>query len=231
MAAVAGPLPALLPGSMTGAWSYSPRRQGRLVGRQAHGGRAFPAAIVGAIASQWVSGPVLAASPAPSSFSSGCGAPAPSTPTPPDPSGPRPRRPARRLATSSASRRACSPTVAASLLAAVLLAVGLDMNRATGTSLVVAPALTIPTLITHAAIGHRLGRVTGVRPRPHPRCLGRRPRDRSDSGTDKLRGASGFLLVGFAVWFLVREVRAPGLTSAAVLKAAFGSAPVGSVRN
>ena len=61
MAAVAGPLPALLPGSMTGAWSYS--RDGKVdwwVAKRTVAG-AFPAAIVGAIASQWVSGPVLVA--------------------------------------------------------------------------------------------------------------------------------------------------------------------------
>ncbi len=113
-----------------------------------------------------------------------------------------------------------------------LLAVGLDMNRATGTSLVVASALTIPTLITHAAIGDidwavslvfALGLIPGA-------WVGALASKRF--ATDKLRGAFGFLLVGFAVWFLVREVPAllacPALPSCRQRSA---PAPVGSVRN
>src|SRR6476659_4839944 len=59
MAAVVGPLPALLPGSAAGAWSHS--RQGNIdwvVARRALAG-ALPAAIVGALASSRVGGPVL----------------------------------------------------------------------------------------------------------------------------------------------------------------------------
>src|SRR3954454_9154776 len=59
MAAVLGPLPALLPGSAAGAWSYS--RQGEVdwvVARRALIG-GLPAAVLGALAATVVGGPVL----------------------------------------------------------------------------------------------------------------------------------------------------------------------------
>jgi len=61
MAAVVGPLPALIPGSAAGAWSYS--RQGKVDWRVARAALfgAFPAAILGAITSRWVGGPILLA--------------------------------------------------------------------------------------------------------------------------------------------------------------------------
>jgi uncharacterized membrane protein YfcA len=61
MAAVVGPLPGLLPGSAAGAWSYS--RRGSVdapLARQMIVG-ALPAAVVGAVVSEWVGGPVLLA--------------------------------------------------------------------------------------------------------------------------------------------------------------------------
>ncbi|HEY5155206.1 MAG TPA: TSUP family transporter, partial [Acidimicrobiales bacterium] len=54
MAAVVGPLPALLPGSAAGAWSYS--RRGKVdwpVARATLLG-AVPAALLGAVTSRWV---------------------------------------------------------------------------------------------------------------------------------------------------------------------------------
>ena len=59
MSAVVGPLPALLPGSAAGAWTYA--RGGKVdwrVARRTLTGAA-PAAVVGALASQWVGAPVL----------------------------------------------------------------------------------------------------------------------------------------------------------------------------
>src|SRR4051794_35319254 len=61
MAAVVAPLPALLPGSAAGAWSYS--RRGKVdwqVARRALIG-AFPATVIGAVVSRWVGGPILLA--------------------------------------------------------------------------------------------------------------------------------------------------------------------------
>ena len=208
MAAVAGPLPALLPGSMTGAWSYS--RDGKVdwwVAKRTIAG-AFPAAIVGAVASQWVSGPLLVAVSGGVLLLIGI----------------RVLRPVaaegdRRvwahghpgLLIASAVAIGFSSGLLANgggflLVPLFLLAVGLDMNRATGTSLVVASALTIPTLITHAAIGDidwavSLGFALGLVPGA---WVGAWASKRF--ATDQLRGAFGVLLVGFAVWFLVREV-------------------------
>ena len=207
MAAVAGPLPALLPGSMTGAWSYS--RDGKVdwwVAKRTIAG-AFPAAILGAVASQWVSGPVLVASSGAVLLAIGLRVLRPT-----DASDAAP------WATGHPVQLVAAAVVvgfASGLLAngggfllvpLFLLMVGLDMNSATGTSLVVASVLTIPTLVTHAVIGDidwavslmfALGLVPGA-------WMGSMASSRVD--TDRLRKAFGFLLVGFAVWFLVREV-------------------------
>lgn len=208
MAAVAGPLPALLPGSMTGAWSYS--REGKVdwwVAKRTVAG-AFPAAIVGAIVSQWVSGPILVAASGAVLLLIGL-----RVLRPVDADADRPvwAKDHPGLLVASAVVIGFSSGLLANgggflLVPLFLLAVGLDMNRATGTSLMVASALTIPTLITHAAIGDidwavslvfALGLVPGA-------WLGALTSKRF--ATDKLRGAFGLLLVGFAVWFLVREV-------------------------
>ncbi|GMT39251.1 hypothetical protein NHP20013_13940 [Helicobacter bizzozeronii] len=87
-----------------------------------------------------------------------------------------------------------------------LLALGLDMNEAAGTSLVVAFAVTIPTLATHAVVGDvdwliaglfALGLVPGT-------LAGGQIGNRLP--TARLRNAFGFLLLGFAVWFLARQI-------------------------
>lgn len=208
MAAVAGPLPALLPGSMTGAWSYS--RDGKVdwwVAKRTIAG-AFPAAIVGALASQWVSGSALVAVSGAVLLLIGI-----RVLRPVDAETARPvwanDHPG--LLIASAVAIGFSSGLLANgggflLVPLFLLAVGLDMNRATGTSLVVASALTVPTLVTHAFIGDidwtislvfAIGLVPGA-------WVGALTSKRF--ATDKLRGAFGVLLVGFAVWFLVREV-------------------------
>jgi uncharacterized protein len=209
MAAVVGPLPALLPGSAAGAWSYS--RQGKVdwaVARNAVIG-AFPAAIVGAVCSHWVGGPVLLVASGAVLFVVGL----------------RIVRPGRVVDPAvAAARRANTPFVittaaaigfASGLLAngggfllvpLFLLALGLDMNEAAGTSLVVAFAVTIPTLITHTAVGDvdwlvaglfALGLVPGTLVGGH---LGNR------LPTARLRHAFGFLLLGFSIWFLARQI-------------------------
>lgn len=208
MAAVAGPLPALLPGSATGAWSYS--RDGHVdwpVARRVIAG-AFPAAIAGAVTSQWVGGPALIATSGVVLLAIGL----------------RVLRPGRSVTTERpwAERHPELLTVAAVgvgfasgllangggflLVPLFLLAVGLDMRRATGTSLVVATALTVPTVVTYSIIGSidwavsfvfAAGLVPGA-------WLGASIARRLP--TDRLRPAFGALLVGFAVWFLAREV-------------------------
>jgi uncharacterized membrane protein YfcA len=209
MAAVVGPLPALLPGSAAGAWSYS--RQGKVdwaVARNAVLG-AFPAAIVGAACSHWVGGPVLLIASGVVLFTVGLRIVRPGRAVDPDVAA------ARRASTPFVLLAAAGIGFASGLLAngggfllvpLFLLALGLDMNEAAGTSLVVAFAVTIPTLLTHAAVGDvdwliaglfALGLVPGTLAGGQ---LGNR------LPTARLRHAFGFLLLGFAVWFLARQV-------------------------
>lgn len=208
MAAVVGPLPALFPGSAAGAWSYS--RRGKIdwaVARHALVG-AFPAAIVGAIASRWVGGPVLLALSGLVLLVVGL----------------RIVRPGRAVAPTVAQARRTSATfvmaaaagvgLAAGLLAngggfllvpLFLLALGLDMNEAAGTSLVVAMALTVPTLVTHTLLGDVDWLIAGLF------AVGMIPGALAGSRlahqlpTARLRNAFGVLLIGFAVWFLARQ--------------------------
>lgn len=209
MAAVAGPLPALIPGSMTGAWTYS--RAGKVdwwVARRCVVA-AFPAAIVGAIASQWVSGPVLVAISGVVLLLIGLRVLRPGDVVDGDRQPWARRHPA--LLTGAAVLVGFSSGLLANgggflLVPLFLLAVGLDMSEATGTSLVVASVLTIPTLLTHAVLGDIDWTVSAVF------ALGLIPGawlgalTSKHLATEKLRGAFGVLLVGFAMWFLVREV-------------------------
>ncbi|MFN8052237.1 MAG: sulfite exporter TauE/SafE family protein [Acidimicrobiales bacterium] len=207
MAAVAGPLPALLPGSMTGAWSYS--REGKVdwwVAKHTIAG-ALPAAICGAIVSHWVSGPALVAGSGAVLLGIGLRVLRPVATDRRDPwANDHPV-----LLTASAVAVGFFSGLLANgggflLVPLFLLMVGLDMGRATGTSLVVASVLTIPTLVTHALIGDidwlvaavfALGLVPGARVGA---LVSRR------FATDRLRSLFGLLLVVFAVWFLAREI-------------------------
>lgn len=211
MAAVVGPLPALLPGSAVGAWSYS--KQGKVdwpVARASLAG-AFPAAIVGAISSRWVGGPILLALSGVVLFVVGFRIVRPGTPVTPAVAT------ARRASTIWVVGAAAGIGFAAGLLAngggfllvpLFLLGLGFDMNEAAGTSLVIAVALTLPTLATHTltgdvdwsiaalfAVGLIPGTLAGSR-------LARR------IPTARVRHAFGILLIGFAVWFLLRQTLA-----------------------
>lgn len=211
MAAVVGPLPALLPGSVAGAWSYS--RQGKVdwtVARAALIG-STPVAIVGAMASRYVGGPALLVLSGLVLFAVGL----------------RILRPGRPVADDVAARRRGSPMFVITTAAGVgftagllangggfllvplfLLALGLDMHEAAGTSLVVAVALTVPTLVTHTLIGDIDWVIAGVF------ALGLIPGALAGSrisrliSTARLRHAFGIVLVGFAVWFLARQALA-----------------------
>ena len=209
LAAVSGPLPAMLPGSATGAWSYS--KSGKvdwnIAKRTAIG--AFPAAIVGAYASQWVGGPALVVlsgvvlllvgirvlRPMPENTREGWADEHPVALTV--------------LASAVGFASGLLANGGGFLLVPMfLLLVGLDMNRATGTSLVVATLLTIPTLVTRAFIGDidwliasvfAIGMIPGAR-------LGAVAAGRL--AVDRLQKSFGVLLLVFAIWFLVREVPA-----------------------
>ena len=213
MAAVVGPLPALLPGSAVGAWSYS--RHGKVdwvVARRALVG-GVPAAIVGALVGSRIGGPVLLLLSGLVLLAVGLRVLRPTAVT----------AEARAVAD---ARRASAPFVviaaaavgfSAGLLAngggfllvpMFLLVLGLDMNQASGTSLVVASALTIPTLAVHIGLGDIDYAVAVVF------ALGLIPaaflgaRLAVHLPTERLQRAFGVLLVGFAVWFLFRQAGA-----------------------
>ena len=87
-----------------------------------------------------------------------------------------------------------------------LLALGLDIKTATGTSLVVAAALAVPTLLTHSLLGDidwlvALAFACGMVPGA---LLGAGIAHRLPSA--HLRTAFGVLLTAFAVWFLARQL-------------------------
>ncbi|MEZ5145294.1 MAG: sulfite exporter TauE/SafE family protein [Acidimicrobiales bacterium] len=207
MAAVVGPLPGLVPGSAAGAWSYS--RGGKVqwtIARRTLA-TAVPASVLGALASPHVGGPILLALSGLVLLLVGV----------------RVLRPLSSAASARAATRRDSRvfvmTVAAGvgfasgllangggflLVPLFLLTLGLSMNEATGTSLVVATALSVPTLLTHAVLGDidwavsvvfAVGLLPGV-------AVGGRLAQRVPGG--RLRAGFGVLLVGFAVWFLVR---------------------------
>lgn len=209
MAAVVGPLPALLPGSAAGAWSYS--RGGKVdwgIARTVLAA-ALPAAVLGAIASQYVGGPILLVLSGAVLLAVGLRVLRPGAVVAPE------RALARRTSASFMVPAALAIGFASGLLAngggfllvpLFLLALGLDMNESAGTSLVVASALTIPTLVTHALIGDidwlvsggfALGLIPGA-------MVGGRVAQRVP--TAKLRHAFGIFLVGFAIWYLTRQV-------------------------
>jgi uncharacterized membrane protein YfcA len=208
MAAVVGPLPALLPGSAAGAWSYS--RGGKVdwcIARRTLLG-AFPFAILGAVASRYVGGTVLLILSGIVLLVVGIRVLRPETSA---------------AAQSAARRRASTPFVlvaaglvgfASGLLAngggfllvpLFLLLLGLDMNEAAGTSMVVAVALTLPTLLTHALIGDIDWLVAGLF------AVGLVPGALAGGqlaqrvATARLQHAFGAMLIAIAIWFLARQ--------------------------
>ncbi len=209
MAAVVGPLPALLPGSAAGAWSYS--RGGKVdwtIARRSIAG-ALPAAVLGAAMSHVVGGPILLALSGVVLLVVGVRILRPSAPS----SSARAleRRASAAFVIGAAVLIGFSSGLLANgggflLVPLFLLALGLDMNEAAGTSMVVAVALTVPTLITHMALGDidwavaaafGAGLVPGA-------ALGGRVAQMLP--TERLQRSFGVLLVGFAAWFLARQV-------------------------
>jgi uncharacterized membrane protein YfcA len=83
---------------------------------------------------------------------------------------------------------------------------GLGMRKATGTSLLVAAAFGIPTLATHWALGHIDWRVAflfavGLVPGT---VVGERLTRHLP--TERLQRAFGVVLLGFAAWFVARQL-------------------------
>jgi len=207
MAAVVGPLPAMLPGSAVGALSYA--RRGNVdwwVVRRTVAA-AMPAAALGALVSRSIGGPLLVQLSAVVLAAVGWRVVRPTSS--PEVGGWGHDRPI--LLTSSATLIGFSAGLLANgggflLVPLFALSLGLDMHRATGTSLMVATALTMPTIAVHAVVGDidwmiaglfALGMIPGTR-------LGSALSQRFSS--ERLRRVFGGLLITFAMWFMARQI-------------------------
>ena len=210
LAAVVAPLPGLLPSSAAGAWSYSRRAKvdWPVARRCVVGG--VPASIAGALAARWVGGTVLMALSGVVLLVVGVRVLHPTAPHHDDT---RARR--RRGDTGFVVGAAATIGFASGLLAngggfllvpLFLLALGLDMNEAAGTSMAVAATLTVPTLVTHAALGDINWLIAGVfgAGLVPGALLGGTLATRLP--VNKLRKTFGALLVVFAVWFVARQL-------------------------
>jgi uncharacterized membrane protein YfcA len=207
VAAVVSPLPATLPAAATGAWAYI--RSGELDWRTARrtllGGA--PGTIGGALLSRTIGGPGLLVLSGVLLVGIGLqlARRAPETAL-------RTTRPVpgRALIPLSAGVGFLAGLLANGggflLVPMFVLVVGLGMRRAAGTSLVTAALLTVPTMVTHWAMGNIDWRVAvafavGLVPGA---ALGGRLAQRLDGRA--VQRAFGVVLVVFAVGFLAREL-------------------------
>ncbi len=204
-AAVASPLPATIPAALVGAREYA--RVGEVdvdVARWSLVG-GVPATIVGALLSRLVGGPALLVA---SGIVLGA-------------IGLRVLHPISAVSVAAGSIRRHRPVVVATIAAAIgvftgllangggfllvpayLLVLGLSMRMASGTSLLVIAALTIPTLVTHWALGHidwSAALVFAVGSVPASWVMSRRAQR---IRTEHLQRAFGVVLVVFSIWFV-----------------------------
>jgi uncharacterized membrane protein YfcA len=211
LAAVASPLPALLPGAAAGAGSYA--RSGlvdwRLARRTLIG--AVPACVAGAFASRWVGGTWLLVLSGAVLVAVGVRVLAP-VPT----------------RSGHARRQQAALTIAlgvvvgflAGLLAngggfllvpLFLLALGLALPEATATALVVVSVLSVPALVTHTLLGDIDWSVAA------PFALGLAPAAALGAqlarrvAVDRLRVGFGVVLAAVGAWMLYRELRVVGI--------------------
>ena len=210
LVAVAAPLPATIPAAIVGACSYVRRGElDRDIARWSILG-GVPATVVGAIFSRSVGGrPLLIASglvlalvggrilsPVPDAGSVRA----------------RGRRRPEVVVPAAAAIGAFTGLLANGggflLVPLFVLVLGLSMTDSAGTSLVVIASLSVPTLITHLLLGHIDWAVAG------PFAAGAIPGALAGSrlvarlDADRLRAAFGVLLIGFAVYFVGRQVLA-----------------------
>jgi uncharacterized membrane protein YfcA len=207
--AVASPLPAMVPAAFNGARRYV--RAGNFDHRVARLTIAsgFPGTVIGALVSQVVGGPTLLVLSGVMLLIIGARL------VIPDRAGAEHRGHLRREQTLVVVTSTFAVGFLTGLLAngggfllvpLFVLMLGMTATRAAGTSMVAVGALTIPTVITHAVLGHidwtvSAGFALGLIPasaygahlaqRIHP---------------DHTRRAFGGMLVVFAIWFLVRQL-------------------------
>jgi uncharacterized membrane protein YfcA len=210
LVAVAAPLPATIPAALAGAWRYVRRGElDRDIARWSILG-GMPATVVGALTSRFVGGrPLLIASGVVLAV---VGARILWPVQDPGPSvGSGRRRPG--VVVPAAAAIGFFTGLLANgggflLVPLFVLVLGLTMAESAGTSLIVIALLSFPTLITHWALGHidwtvaapfAAGAVPGA-------LAGSRLVARLDP--DRLKGAFGVLLTGFAIYFVSRQLLA-----------------------
>lgn len=209
LAAVASPLPAMVPAAFVSARKYL--QTGKLDRRVAKlaiiGG--VPGTFIGALASKLVGGHRLLILSGILLLVIGARM------LMPDRAGSSAKRSDRRESTATVMASSFGVGLLTGLLAngggfllvpLFVLVLGLDSIEAAGTSMVVVGVLTIPTLGTHWALGHidwtvAGGFAAGLIPASlvGARLAQRIPADRS-------RTAFGTMLVAFSIWFLFREL-------------------------
>ena len=196
--AVASPLPATIPAALLGAWSQRDHVARRLAGRCIVAG--LPATVLGALASGLVPGPVLLALSAVSLLAIGVRLLDRRTPAA--------REGDHRVLVGCVLVGFSAGLLANSggflLVPLFLLVAGLGMRAASGTSLAVAAALTVPTLLTHWALGHvdwRIAILVGIGLLPGTVAGTRLARHLPPATTQR---AFGVVLVLFASWYLTR---------------------------
>lgn len=199
LAAVASPLPATIPAALAGAWSYRADRSvpNRLVLRTI--AVALPAAVAGALASTAVGGTWLLVLTAVLLAFSGWRLTTPAI------EGALPRH--EHLAVVAAAGIGFLAGLLASsggvlLVPVFVVLAGLTMRQAAASSLLVAAALAVPALVTHAALGHvdwRVAALFAVGLVPGTAVGARVSRILP---VDRTQRAFGVLLVLFAGWYL-----------------------------
>ena len=207
--AVASPLPAMLPAAVTGARRYL--RSGNLDRRLAllavAGG--VPGTVIGALTSGLLGGTKLLLLSGVMLLVVGVRV------LVPDPRDHATRTERRRNNTALVLTASFAVGLLTGLLAngggfllvpLLVVVFGLTTGMAAGTSMVAVAALTLPTLVTHWWLGHIDWRLAAVF------ALGVLPGSALGAGAaqhvpaKQARIAFGALLVGFAVWFLIREM-------------------------
>lgn len=207
--AVASPLPAMVPASIAGARRYL--KAGNLDRRVAKlailGG--VPGTIIGALASRLVSGDRLIVLSGAMLLVVGARV------LMPDPAGHEDVCAARCANTLLVTSTSFGVGLLTGLLAngggfllvpLFVVVLGLSTAKAAGTSMVAVGVLTIPTLVTHWALGHidwsvALAFGAGMVPAS---LIGARLAQRVPAA--RARRWFGVLLVGFAIWFLIHQV-------------------------
>jgi uncharacterized membrane protein YfcA len=206
--AVTAPLPGIMPGSLAGAWGYARRERvdWTTARRAAFGG--IPGAVLGAALTHFVGGPIVLALSGITLLAVGLRVILPGGVSPD-------RAAARRTRRALVAGSAFVVGALAGLLAngggfllvpLFLVWFGLDMNRAAGTSLVVATALSAPALVVHSLAGNvdwRIALIFGLGVVPGA-FVGSRVAVRLRVA--RLRTAFGVSLVLVACWFFADQL-------------------------